>query len=195
MFESFPRLLLGLLTGIIFGFLLQKGQVAKFDVIIRQFLLKDSTVFKVMLSAVMTGSVGVYFLLAQQAIDLSIKPAVLAAVLIGGALFGIGLAIFGYCPGTSVAASGAGHKDAMMGVVGMVFGAAAYVALFAPLSVISKSLGDFGKVTLPQITQSSPWLWIAGLIAAGSISLWLLEKRRKRRQSLIEIRPLAGTRK
>ena len=50
MFEDRGRLLLGLVSGIAFGFLLQKGRVAKFRVIMGQFLLKDWTVVKIMLS-------------------------------------------------------------------------------------------------------------------------------------------------
>jgi hypothetical protein len=42
MFESTDKLSLGLLTGIVFGFLLQKSQVAKYEVIVSQFLLKDT---------------------------------------------------------------------------------------------------------------------------------------------------------
>ena len=41
MFDSPERLLLGLVTGILFGVLLQKGRVAKFPVIVGQFILKD----------------------------------------------------------------------------------------------------------------------------------------------------------
>lgn len=49
------QLFIGLLTGILFGFLLQKGGVTKYDVIIGQLLLTDFTVVKIMLSAVITG--------------------------------------------------------------------------------------------------------------------------------------------
>ena len=65
MFDPPLKLLLGLITGILFGFLLQKGRVAKFPVIVGQFLLRDFTVLKVMLSAVVVGAVGVtdWFLL------------------------------------------------------------------------------------------------------------------------------------
>lgn len=38
MFESPDRLVLGLATGIVFGFFLQKGRVAKYQVILGQLL-------------------------------------------------------------------------------------------------------------------------------------------------------------
>jgi len=56
------QLSIGLLVGIVFGFLLQKGGVPKYDVIIGQLLLADFTVVKVMLSAVITGMIGVHSL-------------------------------------------------------------------------------------------------------------------------------------
>ena len=65
MFDSPDKLALGLLTGIVFGFLLQKGRAAKYHVIVGQFLLKDWTVVKIMLTAVILGSVGVYALVNE----------------------------------------------------------------------------------------------------------------------------------
>ena len=50
------QLILGLVMGILFGFLLQKGGVTSYHVIVGQLLLKDFTVVKIMLSAVIVGS-------------------------------------------------------------------------------------------------------------------------------------------
>ena len=52
MFESPEQLVLGLITGVAFGFLLQKGRVAKYQTILGQLLLKDWTVVKIMATAV-----------------------------------------------------------------------------------------------------------------------------------------------
>ena len=65
MFDSPEKLLLGFITGVAFGFLLQKGKVAKFHVIVGQFLLKDWTVIKVMLTAVAVGAIGVWAMVAS----------------------------------------------------------------------------------------------------------------------------------
>ena len=116
-------LALGLLTGIAFGFLLQKGRVAKYQTILGQLLLKDWTTFKIMITAILTGSVGVYFLIERGAATLDIWPFQPAAMLIGAVLFGVGLAVLGYCPGTGMAGAGEGSRDAMVGVLGMITGA------------------------------------------------------------------------
>src|SRR5688572_17942730 len=171
MFDLPTKLALGLLTGIMFGFLLQKGRVAKFEVIVGQFLFKDWTVVKMMGTAVVVGAVGVYALVAADMASLHIRPALLGGVLVGAVCFGVGMAVLGYCPGTSVAGCGEGRRDAMIGVVGMFAGAALYVALYEQLAPVVKSLGDWGKITLPEVTHTSPWLWITLLVAGGGAAL------------------------
>jgi uncharacterized protein len=55
-------LIWGLVFGILFGFLLQKGGATRYDVIVGQLLLTDFTVLKIMLSAVLTGMIGIYLI-------------------------------------------------------------------------------------------------------------------------------------
>ena len=95
MFDTPERLLLGLVTGVLFGVLLQKGRVAKFPVIVGQFVLKDWTVVKVMGTAVVVGSLGVYDLVASGHAHLHVKPFLLGGVLAGGVCFGVGVAACG----------------------------------------------------------------------------------------------------
>ncbi|MBA3483610.1 MAG: YeeE/YedE family protein [Pirellulales bacterium] len=175
MFDSPTKLALGFLTGILFGFFLQKGRVAKFEVIVGQFLFKDWTVVKVMGAAVAVGAVGVYALVAADLATLHIKPALLGGVLVGAVCFGIGMAVFGYCPGTSVAGCGEGRRDAMVGVAGMFAGAALFVAMFPRLQPIIKGLGNLGEVTLPELTHTSPWLWVTGIAVAAAAG-WLVNR-------------------
>jgi len=178
MFDPPTKLLLGFLTGIGFGFLLQKGRAAKYTVIMGQFLLKDWTVVKIMLTAVVVGAIGVWALVNSGGATLHVKPAAVGGVLFGGLLFGVGIAVFGLCPGTSVAACGEGRRDAFFGVAGMLLGAGVYVAGYAAWQPLINAFADWGKVTLPQVTGTSPWLWIAGLVLTGAFTVWLLERAR-----------------
>ena len=177
MFDSPDKLLLGFITGIAFGFLLQKGRVAKFRVIVGQFLLKDWTVFKVMLTAVAVGAVGVWIMVAMEWASLTIKPAAFGGVIVGALLFGTGMAIFGYCPGTSVAACGEGRRDAMVGVVGMLAGALVYVAAFPALQSLVNGLGNLGEVTLPAVTGLSPWIFVGALAIAAFLVATFVQRR------------------
>jgi uncharacterized membrane protein YedE/YeeE len=179
MFDSPDELLLGLATGVAFGILLQKGRVAKFPVIVGQFLLRDWTVAKIMGTAVVVGSAGVFALAAAGRADLHVKPLQLGGVLLGGLLFGVGMTVLGYCPGTTVAACGEGRRDAVAGVLGMFAGALAFVAAWPALQPVIKGLGDGGKVTLPDLTGTSPWVWVGALAAAGLVAAVLLYGRGK----------------
>ena len=180
MFDSPPKLLLGLVTGILFGVLLQKGRVSKFEVIVGQFLFKDWTVVRMMGTAVVVGSLGVFALVAADLASLHIRPMLLGGVLLGAVLFGIGMAVFGYCPGTSVAGCGEGRRDALVGVLGMFAGAAMFVVFYERLQPVIQALGDWGKITLPDITNTSPWLWVSMLVAGGTAALlWDRSYRKK----------------
>ncbi|MBX3448248.1 MAG: YeeE/YedE family protein [Planctomycetaceae bacterium] len=177
MFDSPDKLALGLVTGIAFGFLLQKGRVAKYEVILGQLLLKDWTVVKVMGTAVVVGSVGVYTLVEGGWASLEVKPLLYGGVISGAVLFGIGMALLGYCPGTSVAACGEGRRDAMVGVLGMLTGAGLFVALHSMMQPIIQGMGNDGKPTLPEVLGISPWAVVAILVAAGILAYWLTSGR------------------
>lgn len=164
MFDSWEKLLFGLVCGFAFGFMLQKGRVAKFRVIVGQFLLKDWTMVKVMLTAVAVGAVGVWTLVGMGMAELHIKPAAFGGVAAGAILFGIGMALLGYCPGTGVAACGEGRRDAMVGVLGMIAGAFAYVLAYPALQGLIEGFGNWGKVTLPQLTSLSPWAFVLPIV-------------------------------
>jgi uncharacterized protein len=180
MFESPGRLLLGFATGLAFGFLLQTGGVAKYRVIMGQLLLKDWTVAKIMGSAIAVGAIGVYAMQSVGWVQLEIKPAAFGALLGGGLLFGIGMAVVGLCPGTTVAACGEGRRDAIAAVGGMLFGAGVFVPLYTSLQRIADVLGNWGKVTLPDVTRSSPWIWVSALVLAAAAGFYLLERVQRR---------------
>ena len=53
---------LGLITGILFGALLQQGRVLRFEKQVGAMLLKDMTILKFMLSAIIVGMIGINLL-------------------------------------------------------------------------------------------------------------------------------------
>ncbi|MFZ5798551.1 MAG: YeeE/YedE thiosulfate transporter family protein, partial [Thermodesulfobacteriota bacterium] len=120
------QLIYGLITGLAFGFLLQKGQVLRYDRQLGALRLQDMTIVKFMLSTILTAMVGIYLLKDLGLIELSIKSTILGGNIIGGLLFGLGWGMLGYCPGTSMGALGEGRWDAVWGILGMLLGAALY---------------------------------------------------------------------
>jgi hypothetical protein len=178
MLDSPLRLVLGLLTGIAFGVLLQKGRVAKHGVIVGQLVLRDFTVLKIMLTAVAVGAVGFWSLSAFGVTEPVVKPASLGGLLAGAVLFGSGLAVLGYCPGTTVAAVGEGRRDAIAGLVGMFSGASVFVAAFPVFDRIQHALGDLGKITMPDVTAISAPIWTA-ILCIAAIALYVVVRRRR----------------
>lgn len=156
--------ILGLVTGIFFGFLLQKGRVLRFEKQVGAMLLKDMTILKFMLSAIAVGMVGVHVLADFGLAELRVKPTIVGANLIGGLLFGIGWAVVGYCPGTAVGAVGEGRWHALAAILGMLCGAALFAASYPFLQDTVLTWGDFGKVTVGSMLGTNHWLAIPILV-------------------------------
>ena len=163
---------LGLITGVLFGFLLQKGRVLRFDKQVGAMLLKDMTIFKFMLSAIVVGMVGIMLLSDAGMITLSHKALNLGGVLLGGLLFGCGWAVMGFCPGTAVGALGEGRWHALFALVGMILGAALYAECYPFLSSTVLAWKDFGKIALPETLGVSHWI-VVPVFAAGTVSLFV----------------------
>ena len=104
-------LLYGLITGIIFGFLLQKARVIRYDKQLGALRLIDMTIVKFMLSTILVAMVGTYLLKDLGLVKLSIKPTILGGVILGGLIFGIGWGFLGYCPGTCLLYTSPSPRD------------------------------------------------------------------------------------
>lgn len=175
--EAPERLLLGLITGILFGFFLHKGGVSKFAVITGQFLLRDFTMMKMMMTAIIVGGAGAYAMHALGWVQFTIKPMLMGGVIVGALVFGVAMTVLGYCPGTAVAACAEGRKDALMGVLGMIAGSMVYAELFPWLKTNVLSWPDKGKITLPESIGAPWWVFFVLLaIAAGLLFSWLDRK-------------------
>ena len=147
---------LGFFFGVIFGFLLQKGGVAKYEVLIGMLLLEDFTVVKVMLSAVVVGMIGVYALHAAGLVKLHIKPTRYGANALGGILFGIGFGLAAYCPGTGAAALGQGNYDAIAVLLGLLAGSYLFAEASGWLARTVNRWGDRGELTLDRVLNLKP---------------------------------------
>jgi uncharacterized membrane protein YedE/YeeE len=166
--ESPGKLLLGLATGVAFGALLQKGRASDYEVIQGQLRLRDPTVAQLMATAVAASAAPVRALVGRGVARPEIKPLNLGVAL-GAVVFGAGMAVLGYCPGTTIAAAGEGRRDALSGLLGMLAGAAAFVRLAPRLRPLLESR-SLGKATLPGATRTPAAPWLAGA-ALGALAI------------------------
>jgi hypothetical protein len=169
------QLLLGLFLGLAFGFLLQKGGVTSYDVIINQLLFRDFTVVKIMLSAMVTGMIGVHILRSLKLAQLHPKVGSAGSTVPGALIFGIGFGTLGYCPGTVAGAVGQGALDALLGgVVGILIGAALYAAVYPKLKASLLGKGDFGDLTFPRLFRVNPWVLVIPVaIGVAGLLYWI----------------------
>lgn len=170
------QLVLGLLMGIAFGFLLQTGGVTEYDIIIAQLLLVDFTVVKVMLSAVLVGMIGVYLMKGRGIVRLHTKTGSVGSTVVGGIIFGAGFAVLGYCPGTVAGAVGHGALDALFGgVAGILLGTGIYAAIYPALQRRVLGYGTFSSETLPEMLHVNPWAVLIPLAVLILAVFWVLE--------------------
>ena len=145
--------------------MLQKGGATDYNVILNQLLLRDFTVVKIMLTAVVTGMIGIYLMKRSDLVQLSPKPFYLKGITVGGLIFGVGFALLGYCPGTAAGAIGTGSVHAFFGAVGILIGAEIFSVVY-PSVKNSLMSGDHSPITFPQILNVDPWIIILSILIA-----------------------------
>ena len=179
LFSSPAEMMAGLFVGLIFGFLLNKAHVTRFSTIVGQLMLKDFTVMKVILTAIATGSLFLYAFKGYVFdVPLSISATTLVAAFVGGNIFGVGMAVLGFCPGTCVGALTLRAKDAWLGILGMIVGAGFYAEMFPWIRQTIKPEHEFSKITLSEHFGITPWFFIGGVVMVV-VGLIFLDKYRK----------------
>jgi hypothetical protein len=168
------QIVLGLVTGFVFGFLLQKGGVTNYDVIIGQLLLTDFTVVKIMLSAIVVGMIGIFLMKSAGLVRLHVSRGSIGATVVGGLIFGTGFAVLGYCPGTAAAAFGAGAVDALIGMVGIAIGAGVFARIYPDLDRLVLKKGLFPEDTIPELIGVREGIVVVGVIILIIGLLYLL---------------------
>lgn len=149
-------LLLGLVTGIAFGYILYRSGVSRCGCIFDALNLLNLKAVKLMLTAVAVGSLIVYPLSSLGLVSIGGKNLYVLGVLAGGAIFGLGFALAGYCPGTALAALGAGRRDAWPMVLGSLLGAFAYALAYPVLEPVLIRPLNYGRHALPELFGVNP---------------------------------------
>jgi hypothetical protein len=164
-------------VGFAFGWLLQKAGLSRYDRIVNIYRFRDLAVLKFLLSALVTGALALQ-LLAGAGVSgvIPIPRTFLLGNFAGGVLFGIGMAMSGFCPGTIAAGIGEGRLDYLVpGVFGLVIGALAFGGAYSTLAPMAAQ-GALASDTLPGWLGVEPWLVVA-ILAAGALILFYVIER------------------
>ncbi len=154
-----------LIFGALFGLIIQYAKLNKYDVISAQSTLKNNTVIKTILLTIGLGSILLSVMIGLGLASFHVKPFVTGGIILGGLIFGSGMAILGYCPGTLAISVGEGSLDAFVGIIGGLFGGLTFTLLLPEIKGI---LGpNLGKISLFSLIGSNSILYYILVLAIG----------------------------
>jgi uncharacterized protein len=171
-------LLVALGIGFLFGFVLERAGFGDSRNLTNIFYFRDMRVLRVMFSALTTAMVGLVVLSWAGLFDYSVLleysllKTYLWPQLVGGILFGLGFVMGGYCPGTAVVGITSGKLDAVVFIVGMIFGIWVF-ALGMPLWGGFYLSSDMGRITLWQLFGLPMWIMAAAIVIMALMAFWL----------------------
>jgi uncharacterized protein len=172
----------GLLLGAAFGFILERGGLGNGCKLTGQMRLQDWTVFRVMFTAIIVAAVGLWVFEATGVIEpeaVYVPATYLWAALLGGAFVGLGMALGGYCPGTSVVAFCAGRIDGLFFFGGLLAGTWLFAGAYEAMAPWLEAGEGPQAPTLPLLLGVPAWVVVAALVGVAVLVEWVLSRSRK----------------
>lgn len=168
-----------LIIGILFGFILQKAAFTRYSKIVNVYRFTDLSVLKFMLTAIVVGSIGIYLLKELGLADLTgTTPTYLVGNFVGALLFGIGMAMAGFCPGTCLAGIGRGNLDYLIpGMLGFLTGAILFGVTYTQVFPVISGIANLGATYFPDLFNINHWLFIAFLALFSAFLFYILNKK------------------
>jgi uncharacterized membrane protein YedE/YeeE len=156
-------------VGLGFGWWLERAGLGSASKLMGQFHLTDLAVFKVLFSAIVTAMLGLFWLSRIGVVDLSrvyVPETFVLPQLVGGLVFGAGMALAGLCPGTSCVAAATGRGDGLA-VAGGFFAGVMVTALALPAMARFYGSGARGTLTLDTVLGMESGSVILVVVAAA----------------------------
>lgn len=167
-------MILILILGFLFGAFLQHANLNKYNTIAGMATLENLTVAKTIAFAIGLGAILVNLEISLGFASYHVKPILIGGIVLGGIIFGSGMAILGYCPGTLPISLGQGSLDALTGIIGGIAGALVFTLLWPGIETI---LGpNLGNISLHSIAGEGILFYLFLIILGGifmGIALWL----------------------
>ncbi len=170
--------------GLFIGFFLERGGMGNPHKLTGVFYRTDFAVPKIMFSAILVAATGLCLLSDLKVLDMSrvwIIPTFFWPQLVGGALFGLGYLVSGYCPGTAAVGLASGRLDALVTMAGIGSGTLLFSTLYPGLEGFYKT-SDMGTATLPELLQVNHWALLAVMYVFAGIMFYFMERHERRGQ-------------
>lgn len=170
--------LLALFLGVFFGFSLNKAGLTKYHKIVNVFRLTDLAVLKFMMTALVVSMIGLYVLRGLGLVTFPAVPATyVVGNLVGGLIFGVGMALAGFCPGTCAAGAGEGKLDYLIpGVLGFVVGAVLYGLTYSQVFPQISAIANLGGVVIPDLWNLNPYLTVLTFALMALLLFYLIDR-------------------
>ncbi len=178
-FSQDMSFVVAILSGVFFGFFLERGGLGNPHKLTGVFYLTDFAVPKAMFTAVLVATTGLYLLSDLRLLDIGrllFIPTYFWPQAAGGALFGIGYVLSGYCPGTSVAGAATGRIDALVTIAGIGAGSYLFGVYYPRIEKFYVS-SPMGSATLPRLLHVNHWVVIVSIWVLALIMFALMEDK------------------
>lgn len=169
------KLLLGLFSGIAFGFVIQRVGATNPNKMAKAHVMIEPDIPRFMLFAVVLSTIGLFGLTSVDVGRTMILPTSIVATSLAAVIFGIGWGLCGYCPGTTWAAAGEGRMDAIFALLGGLAGAGLFAQLHEVLIPVLYDPTNMGKLTLHGWVGSY-WLGTLILVVVFSAVVYFIGK-------------------
>lgn len=166
---------LGLFSGIAFGFVIQRIGATDAERMARAHLMLEGDIPQFMVLTVGLSALGLYGLGLSGVGRTVILPTSLVATGLAAVIFGIGWGLAGYCPGTAWAAVGEGRLDALFALLGGFAGTLVFAHLHAVLIPLLYLPTNVGRITLADwLGSKAAAVWVLA-VGAGCLA-WAISK-------------------
>lgn len=163
-----------LIFGFLFGFAMQYANLNKFNTISGMATLEDFTMAKTMGFAIGLGAIIIAIDVGLGLANYHVKPFIPIANSVGGLIFGMGMAILGYCPGTLPISLGQGALDALVGIIGGLFGGYVFTINY---DAIAPYFGtNYGPISLYSLLEDTPIIFYLVTLIFGSSLIYIAFK-------------------
>jgi len=172
------NVLVTLVLGFVFGWTLDKAGLTKYSKIVNVYRFTDLAVLKYMMSAIIVGMIGIWMLKGLGLVTLTGSLSTyVAGNLLGGVMFGVGMAASGFCPGTMAAGAGRGNVDYMVpGLLGFLTGGVIFGLTYMDIMPGLTKVMNLGNLSLPDMLNLSPGLTVVVMVLMFGLVLYIVER-------------------